>query len=118
MFSLLEKTDHWVFALSKEDREEFLDKYKSGLMAQYGAVMKEFVLIPENYFRLPPYFVTLSFITIVLIALEIGVLWFAGQPVLLDTRCRSIRQIHKGNFICSNIACCGLVVIINGAVFI
>ena len=64
--------------------EEFLDKYKSGFDGA-GVVMKEFVLIPESYFRLPPYFVTLSFITIVLIALELGVLWFTGQPLLLIT---------------------------------
>jgi len=48
MFSLLGKDGSLGFRLSKEDREEFLAKYKSGLMEQYGAVMKEYVLIPDQ----------------------------------------------------------------------
>jgi len=41
------------FRLSKEDRKEFLDKYKSGLMEQYGAVMKEYVLVPDTLLNSP-----------------------------------------------------------------
>ena len=53
MFSLLGKDGSLGFRLSKEDREEFLDKYKSGLMKQYGAVMKEYVLIPDKLLNSP-----------------------------------------------------------------
>jgi len=48
MFSLLGKDGSLGFRLSKEDREEFLAKYNSKLMEQYGAVMKEYVLIPDQ----------------------------------------------------------------------
>lgn len=48
MFSLLAKDGSLGFRLSKEDREEFLDRYNSGLMEQYGVVMKEYVVIPER----------------------------------------------------------------------
>jgi TfoX/Sxy family transcriptional regulator of competence genes len=48
MFSLLGKDGSLGFRLSKADREEFLAKYKSKLMEQYGAVMKEYVLIPDQ----------------------------------------------------------------------
>ena len=53
MFSLLGKDGSLGFRLSKEDRKEFLDKYKSGLMEQYGAVMKEYVLIPDKLLNSP-----------------------------------------------------------------
>ena len=53
MFSLLGKDGSLGFRLSKEDREEFLDKYKSGLMEQYGTVMKEYVLIPDKLLNSP-----------------------------------------------------------------
>ena len=53
MFSLLGKDGSLGFRLSKEEREEFLDKYKSGLMEQYGAVMKEYVLIPDKLLNSP-----------------------------------------------------------------
>ena len=48
MFSLLGKDGSLGFRLSKEDREGFLDKYNSVLMVQYGAVMKEYVIIPDQ----------------------------------------------------------------------
>jgi len=53
MFSLLGKDGSLGFRLSKQDREEFLDKYKSGLMEQYGVVMKEYVLIPDRLLSSP-----------------------------------------------------------------
>ena len=53
MFSLLGKDGSLGFRLSKKDREEFLDKFKSGLMEQYGAVMKEYVLIPDKLLNSP-----------------------------------------------------------------
>lgn len=48
MFSLLAKDGSLGFRLSKEDKEEFLDRYNSGLMEQYGVVMKEYVVIPDR----------------------------------------------------------------------
>lgn len=53
MFSLLGKDGSLGFRLSKEDREEFLMKYKSKLMEQYGAVMKEYVLITDQLLNSP-----------------------------------------------------------------
>src|SRR4030095_5773203 len=53
MFSLLGKDGSLGFRLSKQDGEEFLDKYKSGLMEQYGVVMKEYVLIPDTLLSSP-----------------------------------------------------------------
>jgi len=32
---------------------EFLNKYESGLMVQYGTVMKEYVVIPDQVLRSP-----------------------------------------------------------------
>ena len=53
MFSLLGKDGSLGFRLSEQDREEFLDKYKSGLMEQYGVVLKEYVLIPDRLLSSP-----------------------------------------------------------------
>jgi len=53
MFSLLGKDGSLGFRQSKQDREEFLDKYKSGLMEQYGVVMKEYVLISDRLLSSP-----------------------------------------------------------------
>lgn len=47
MFSLLGKDGSLGFRLSKEDRENFLKKYPSAILVQYGAVMKEYVKIPD-----------------------------------------------------------------------
>ena len=43
MFSLLAKDGSLGFRLSTKDLLEFLNKYESGLMVQYGTVMKEFL---------------------------------------------------------------------------
>ena len=48
MFSLLSKDGSLGFRLSKEDRDEFLKKYPSALLIQYGIVMKEYVSIPDS----------------------------------------------------------------------
>jgi hypothetical protein len=53
MFSLLAKDGSLGFRLSNPDREEFLDRYKSGLMEQYGVVMKEYVLVPDKVLTSP-----------------------------------------------------------------
>ena len=46
MFSVLAKDGSLGLRLSKEDREEFIKKYHSELMKQYGIVMKEYVIVP------------------------------------------------------------------------
>ena len=48
MFSLLGKDDSLGFRLSKEDRENFIKKYPSAILIQYGVVMKEYVKIPDS----------------------------------------------------------------------
>ena len=48
MFSIMDKEGNLGLRLSKSDREEFIQKFNSKLMVQYGAVMKEYVVIPQN----------------------------------------------------------------------
>jgi TfoX/Sxy family transcriptional regulator of competence genes len=48
MFSLLGKDGSLGFRLSKEDREDFIKKYPSAILLQYGVVMKEYVKIPDS----------------------------------------------------------------------
>ena len=48
MFSLLAKDGSLGIRLSKEDREEFIKKYHSELMKQYGVIMKEYVIVPDK----------------------------------------------------------------------
>jgi hypothetical protein len=51
MFSLLGKNGAVTLRLPAEAREEFLKKYKSGLSVQYGATMKEYVVVPDGLLR-------------------------------------------------------------------
>ncbi len=48
MFSFLAKDGTMGLRLSKEQREEFIQKYDTGLIEQYGKVMKEFVQVPSG----------------------------------------------------------------------
>ena len=48
MFSYLSKEGQLGLRLSAEDREAFIKKYKSEPFVQYGAVMKEYVSVPDN----------------------------------------------------------------------
>ena len=48
MFSLLGKDGSLGFRLSKENRDEFLKKYPTAILIQYGVVMKEYVKIPDE----------------------------------------------------------------------
>ena len=48
MFSFLSKDGIMGLRLSKEDRLEFMKKFNSKLMVQYGRVMKEFVEVPSD----------------------------------------------------------------------
>ncbi|MEM7029594.1 MAG: hypothetical protein AAF629_08515 [Chloroflexota bacterium] len=64
MFSYLSKTGTAAIRLPKTEREAFLEKYDTTLDEQYGAVMKEYVQVPDHLLQdidaLKPY-LTLSF---------------------------------------------------------
>jgi hypothetical protein len=47
MFSLLTKDGSLVLRLSPKDRDAFLKKYKTPAVVLYGAVMKEYVEVPD-----------------------------------------------------------------------
>jgi len=47
MFSLLAKDGRLILRLAASDREAFIKKYKSKLPEMYGAIMKEYVEVPE-----------------------------------------------------------------------
>jgi TfoX/Sxy family transcriptional regulator of competence genes len=52
MFSLLSaQTETLALRLPKEEREAFLKKYKSKLFEAYGAVMKEYVTVPDSLLK-------------------------------------------------------------------
>ncbi len=49
MFSLLLSPEgRMALRLPEEERERFLKKYKSSLFEAYGAVMKEYVAVPDS----------------------------------------------------------------------
>ncbi len=48
MFSLLSKSGSLGIRLPKEARETFLEKYNTTLFEQYGAIMKEYVTVPDQ----------------------------------------------------------------------
>jgi len=62
MFSFLAKDGTLALRLPAEEREAFLRKYKTTLAEQYGAVMKEYVVVPDVLLtktaELKPYFDT------------------------------------------------------------
>src|SRR5215831_5608873 len=47
MFSLLTKDGTLVLRLATKDRDAFLKKYKTPIVRLYGAVMKEYVEVPD-----------------------------------------------------------------------
>src|ERR1700690_3728011 len=52
MFSLLlGPTGRMALRLSSDEREQFLKKYKTTLFEAYGAVMKEYVAVPDALLR-------------------------------------------------------------------
>ena len=51
MFSFLDKDGNMGLRLSREDIEEFILKFNSSLMEQYGSVMKEYVKVPSGLLR-------------------------------------------------------------------
>jgi hypothetical protein len=48
MFSFLPKTGRVALRLPAGERETFLKKYRTKLSVQYGAVMEEYVEVPDN----------------------------------------------------------------------
>lgn len=51
MFSILTKTGSLGLRLPEKEREVFLKKHKARLLEQYGAVMKEYVEVPDVLLR-------------------------------------------------------------------
>lgn len=51
MFSQLSKEGDVGLRLSKEEREQFLKKYNAQIMISYGAVIKEYVVVPEDLLK-------------------------------------------------------------------
>ena len=47
MFTLLHQSETLAIRLPEEEREKFLKKYKTTLFEAYGAVMKEYVRVPD-----------------------------------------------------------------------
>ncbi len=48
MFTLLSKSGSLGIRLPKEEREAFLEEYNTTLFEQYGAIMKEYVTVPDE----------------------------------------------------------------------
>ena len=48
MFTFLTKEGRVGLRLSKEEREDFIEKYNTKLAENYGAVMKEYVEVPNE----------------------------------------------------------------------
>lgn len=51
MFSLLTKDDGVILRLPAGERESFLKKYKTTVPVLYGAVMKEYVEVPDSLLK-------------------------------------------------------------------
>jgi TfoX/Sxy family transcriptional regulator of competence genes len=51
MFTLLGPSGILALRLPEEEREKFLKKYKTKLYEAYGAVMKEYVAVPDALFQ-------------------------------------------------------------------
>ena len=48
MFTLLHQSQALAIRLPEDRRDEFLKKYKTSLFSAYGAVMKEYVAVPDS----------------------------------------------------------------------
>jgi hypothetical protein len=51
MFSYLNPSGSLALRLPKEERNNFLKKYKTTLFEAYGAVMKEYVTVPDSLLK-------------------------------------------------------------------
>ncbi len=60
MYSYLSKDGFLALRLGKDDREAFLEKYKTTLVYAYGIIQKEYVTVPDillqNIAEMKPYF--------------------------------------------------------------
>ena len=50
MFSFLDSTGTMALRLSDDDRSRFIGEYAATLAEQYGRVMKEYVVVPDDLF--------------------------------------------------------------------
>ncbi len=48
MFTLFDSSGRLAIRLPEAEREKFLKKYKTTLFKAYGAVMKEYVAVPDE----------------------------------------------------------------------
>jgi TfoX/Sxy family transcriptional regulator of competence genes len=51
MFTYLNQSGSLALRLPEDEREKFLKKYKTTLFEAYGAVMKEYVTVPDSLLR-------------------------------------------------------------------
>jgi len=51
MFTHLSKMGTMDLRLPKEDQEAFLEKYHTTLYESYGAIMKEYVAVPDDFLQ-------------------------------------------------------------------
>ena len=51
MFTYLSKSGSLGIRLPKEEREAFLENYDTTLFESYGAIMKEYVTVPDELFE-------------------------------------------------------------------
>jgi len=51
MFTLLDRSGRLALRLPEKEREAFLRKYKTTLFEAYGAVMQEYVAVPDLLFQ-------------------------------------------------------------------
>ena len=51
MFTFLSESGSLAIRLPENEREAFLKKYNAALMASHGAVMKEYVAVPETLLK-------------------------------------------------------------------
>jgi hypothetical protein len=51
MFTYLNPSGSLALRLPADEREKFLNKYKTTLFEAYGAVMKEYVTVPDSLLR-------------------------------------------------------------------
>jgi hypothetical protein len=51
MFTYLNPSGTLALRLPEKEREEFLEKYRTTLFEAYGAVMKEYVTVPDSFLK-------------------------------------------------------------------
>jgi TfoX/Sxy family transcriptional regulator of competence genes len=51
MFTLLHSSGRLAIRLPEDEREKFLKKYKTTLFEAYGAVMREYVAVPDELLK-------------------------------------------------------------------